>query len=117
MFNHPFQPNGASCLIAANSSAPSGVQLVGDTGTETIGRRQYRVSNASNMTVYYATGTNASLAASAAIIPTNASVGGGHPLPAGATEVITMKTGLYWSAITATNFAGQVFTVTPGNGI
>jgi hypothetical protein len=112
----PFQPVGTASLIAANSTAPAGVRLAGDPTNETLGWRQYRIMNNGAQTAFYATGADATAAQNAAVIPTNATVGGAHPLPAGAVEVISLKTGLYWSAITATNTGASVF-ITPGTGI
>lgn len=115
MYNDPFVPIGTASLIAAATTAPNGSQLAGDPTNEPLGPRQYRLFNAGNTTIYYATGANASLAQAAAIVPTNASVGGGHPLPAGAIEVITMKSGLYWSGITVGSNCS--FFISPGRGV
>lgn len=111
----PFMPVGTASLVAAATTAPSGVQLIGDATTETIGSRQFRLHNAGNTTVYWATGANAALAQTAAIVPTNATIGGGHPSPAGSVEVVTMPVGLFWSGITVgTNCS---FFISPGQGI
>lgn len=111
----PFMPIGTASLIAAATTAPAGAQIAGDPTTEVLGTRQYRLHNAGNTTVYYATGANATLAQTAAIVPTNTTVGGGHPLPAGAIEVITMKVGQYWSGITVGSNCS--FFVSPGLGV
>lgn len=112
-----FIPVGATSLIAANFVGPSGVQLAGDTAAPPMTWRQYRVMNNGNQTVFYAYGANAALAASAAVIPTNASVGAGSfPLPAGGVEVITAPAGQYWSGTCAVNTPVSVF-VTPGRGL
>lgn len=111
----PFTPIGTASLIAAATTAPAGVQLIGDPTGEAMGTRQFRLFNAGNTTVYYATGANATLAQSAAIVPTNATVGGAHPLPAGAIEVITAPSGLYWSGITVGSNCS--FFISPGIGV
>jgi hypothetical protein len=111
----PFAPIGTASLIAASNVAPSGVQLAGDPTAETLGFRQYRLHNAGNATVWYAYGANATLAASAAVIPTNASVGGAHPIPAGAVEVITAPVAKYWSGITSA--VNCSLFISPGIGV
>ncbi len=112
----PFQFVGATALIAANAVAPSGVQVVGDTGTSTLEWKQYRIYNGSNQTAYVSTGLNAACAASSAVIPINATVGGSFPIPAGAIEVISAKSGLYWSAIVATNTNAAALFISVGKG-
>lgn len=114
--NSPFQFVGATALIAANAVAPSGVQIVGDTGVEVMGWKQYRIYNGSNQTVYIGTGANAATAATASVIPINATVGGAFPVPAGAIEVISAKPGQYWSAIVATNTNAAALFISVGKG-
>jgi hypothetical protein len=116
-FSTPFQPIGKTSAILANSTAPNGVLLVDDPTAGTMEWKQYKVCNPSNMTVFYTYAANANAAASAAVIPTNASVGAqSYPITAGATQIVTTRPGQYWSAITAANFGGQGFYVTPGVG-
>jgi len=113
----PFQPIGPTSKIAANATAPSGVQLAGDPTAEVMGWRQYRIQNNGAETVFYAYGANASAAQTNAAIPTNASVGANsYPIPAGAVEVITAKPSLYWSGITAGNTGVSLY-ITPGRGV
>lgn len=112
-----FQPLGSTAKIAANFVAPAGVQLVGDTSQAPMTWRQYRVMNDSNQTIFYAYGANASLAQSAAVIPTNSDVGAGSfPLPPGGVEVITAPAGRYWSGTCAVNTAVVLY-ITPGIGL
>jgi hypothetical protein len=115
----PFMSLGATSAVAANSTAPAGVQLSGDNTATSMTWRQYRAMNNSNMTVFYAYAANATLAQSAAVIPTNAGAGATatFPLAAGQVEIITAPAGQYWSGITAANFAGQGFFITPGIGL
>ncbi len=113
----PFQFVGATALIAANAVAPTGVQVVGDTATQTLEWKQYRIYNGSNQTVFIgASLTSAAAAASAAVIPTNATVGGGFPVPPGAIEVISARAGQFWSAIVATNTNAAALFVSVGKG-
>ncbi len=113
----PFIPVGPTSLVAMNTPAINGVTLAGDTVNDPLAFRQYRIYNAGNQTAFYSFASTNTGAASAAVIPTNASVGGNsYPLPPGAIEVITTKTGQYWSGITATNTAVNVY-ITPGKGV
>jgi hypothetical protein len=111
-------PIGPTSLIAANATAPSGVQLASDPTAATMEWVQYRIQNNGTQTAFYAFGSNATVAQTNAAIPTNASVGANsYPLPAGAVEVITAKPAQFWSAITASNFAGAAIFITPGRGV
>lgn len=108
---------GNTSKIAADTTAPSGVQLAGDTKAPDIqAEREYRVQNNGGETVFYAYGASAAAAQSAAVIPTNASVGAGsYPLSAGAIEVIRAPIGQFWSGITTVG-AVSLF-ITPGKGL
>ena len=114
---NPFLKVGTTSKVAADTTAPSGVQCAGDTKqVGTMDLRQYRVQNNSTETVFYAYGANATVAQTNAVIPTNATVGGNSmPLSAGAIEVISAPIGQYWSAITVT--AAAALYVTPGKGV
>lgn len=113
----PFLAVGSTALISANIVAPSGVQLVGDLPAPAITWRQYRIFNAGNQVAFCAYGANAALAASGAVIPTNASVGAGSiPVAVNTTEIITAPVGQYWSATVTANTPNTVF-ITPGRGM
>jgi len=116
-FVTPFMPIGPTSLIAANATAPAGVQLAGDPTAATMEWVQYRIQNNGAQTAFYSFGSNATVAQNNAVIPTNASVGGNcYPLPAGAVEVITAKPSQFWSGITSANTGASVF-ITPGRGV
>lgn len=112
----PFLAVGPTSKIAAASTAPAGVQLSGDTTATAATWRQYRLQNNGTETVFYAYGSNASVAQTNAAIPTNASVGANSfPLGVGAIEVVTAPVGRYWSAITAS--ANCSLYISPGVGL
>lgn len=111
----PFTPIGTASLIAAATTAPAGLRLAGDPTAEHLGVRQYRLHNAGNTTIYYAYAATNTAAQTAAIVPTNATVGGGHPLPAGAVEVITAPVAQFWSGITVGSNCS--FFISPGLGV
>jgi hypothetical protein len=112
----PFLPRGTTSKIAADTTAPAGLRLAGDTNTtDPMAFMQYRVANGGTETIYFFYASTNTAAQTGAVIPTNATVGGAHPLPAGAVEVITAPTGQFWSGITAT--AAQSLFITPGKGV
>jgi hypothetical protein len=116
--SQPFFANLSTSAIAANSTAPTAVQLLGDNTATALTWRQFRLMNNGAQTVYCAYGSNATVANTNAQIPTNATTGAfqSYPVPAGAVEVITAPVGQFWTGITASNFAGASFFITPGVG-
>jgi hypothetical protein len=122
MSTQPFEPTGRTICVEANATAPLGTQCVGDGMPATT----YRVTNDdANQTIFYAMSISppdgsANLAVesrSRALIPAKTSTGNyGVPLPVGAVEVIRGPANAYFSAITRTAAAANLF-VTPGEGM
>jgi hypothetical protein len=112
----PFKKIGITSAIAAATTAPTAVQLVGDNANSSYAVRSYRLCNPGNSTAYFAYGANASDANTQAVIPTNATVGGGSiPVLSNTVSIVSAEVGQYWTCITpSANFT--VF-ITPGIGI
>lgn len=111
MHEKPFSPRGKTVLIAAATTAPSGVQCQ-ETGT--AGGYQFRIHNAGTVTAYLAFGATGSEAQANAVIPTGTPQYG-IPLSAGIVEVLSFPVNCYFSAITASGTA-NIF-ITPGAGV
>ncbi len=111
---NPFMRLGPSFLVAANTTAPAGVQVqcCGNQNTNV-----FRLFNDSNQTVYYGYANTAQGAKDASVIPVaagNLSMG----IPSLTVQVI--RTGIstpqvFFSGITA-NATQANLTVTPGEG-
>ncbi len=111
-----FEPLGPTVLVAADSTAPTGVATV-TTGSSVKPICQFRVCNNGTVTVFYAYSTTAALAAAAAVIPTGSgsNAKASYALPAGGVEVITAPRDSFWSGITAAGTASLF--VTPCVGV
>jgi hypothetical protein len=112
MYEKPFSPRGKTVIVAAATTAPTGIQ-VGEIGT--VGGYQFRIHNAGTVTAYIAFGASAADAQTNAVIPTAGTPQYGIPLPAGIVEVLSFPIGSYLSAITASGTA-DIF-VTQGAGV
>ena len=72
-----FAPLGETVVVAATTSAPTGVQALVSSRLDAQGTGQYRITNASSLTVFLGVGTTAALATANAVAPT-----AGDPSPA-----------------------------------
>lgn len=107
-----FLPLGPSVTIAANSPAPTGVQVpVSGVYTD---QGQYRVVNSGTVIVHLGYGPTAAAAQSAAVASTAGSPTNAIPILAGAVEVFRLPAGMFFSAIAAS--ATSVY-MTPGQGL
>lgn len=113
--SRPFNPCGPTIKVAADSTAPAGVQASLSGARD---KRQFRVHNAGAKTAWYAFGTSGADAQAKAVIPTGGGAGAkdSYPLPAGAIEVISAPEGSFWSGITATAGSADLY-ITPGEGV
>lgn len=109
-------PLGPSYLVAANATAPNGVQILSCANQSMTGLRLFNSDNAN--IVYYGLGASAAEAKANATVPTaagNMSVG----LPPLAVEVIRTKLPVpqvFVSGITTVSVQANLM-VTPGDGI
>ena len=113
---NPFMPQGKSFLIAANSVAPSAVQITAyspDIKTNTV-----RVQNAdANQIIYWGVGPTAEAALANAVIPTS---GGNSSLGASPLLIevlrLNVQTPFWVTGITASATQANLI-VTPGDGV
>lgn len=109
-----FNPYGPTILVAAATSAPTGLQAASSGAPQS---EQYRVYNAGSTTVFIAFGVDASSAQSNAVIPTGASSNAknSYPIAPGIPEIFTAPKNCFWSAIMASGTASIY--ITPGMGL
>lgn len=115
----PFEPTGRTICVEANATAPLGTQVVGDGAQAT----SYRVTNDdANQTIFYAfsipgESNQPQSARDRAKIPVAGGNGNyGIPLPVGAVEVIRAPANAFFSGITRSSSAANLF-ITPGEGM
>lgn len=106
----PFNVNGNTILVPADTVAPAGVQADGQPNAN-----QFRIFNGGTVTAFLGIGVNAAAATAAAVIPVAGTPAAGIPIPAGIVEVISAPPDAYFSAITASGTASVY--VTPGEGL
>jgi len=111
MYTKAFSPTGKTILVAAATTAPTGVAAP-ESGTKD--GFQFRIHNAGTVTAYLSFGATAQAAQDNAVIPTATSQFS-IPIPANIVEVLSFPVGSYFSAITASGTA-SVF-ITPGKGV
>lgn len=108
-----FQPQGNTYVIAGNSTAPAGVQILPDGDVKST---WYRLFNPDSATAFYAFGNSANAAKNNAVVPTSGAGNQTHAmgLPPLAIEVVCASPGAFVSAITSSGNAN--IQVTPGEG-
>lgn len=107
-----FNPQGETIAVAADTSAPSGVQAATRQSTGQSG--QYRIINAGTSTVFLGVGSSAAAAQANAVAPI-----AGNPSPAivlvpGAVEIFSFGEGAFFSGLAA---AATTVYITPGSGV
>ena len=107
-FADAFNPQGNTITFLAATSAPSPVQVLGDSTSAP----QYRVVNAGSSLVFLGYGRSAAQATAAAIVV--ATSGAAMPLLPGTVEVFTIIPNTWFTGITASG-TSQVY-ITPGLG-
>lgn len=115
--DYTFQPSGKTVAFTANTTAPTGVQASPTVTARPWKTSQYRIHNATSVTVFLAFGATAALATANAVIPTGTGANSkdAYPLIAGGIEVFSAPQDTFWSGITASS-SGAVY-VTPGEGL
>lgn len=114
MFNDvtAFFPNGATVVIASNTTAPTAAQILPTFTAVTPPTNQYRVVNSGTVTAFLGVGATAAIAtANAAAVTTT---GNGIPLISGTVEVFNFPP---TSFFTATSASSTTLYITPGQGI
>jgi hypothetical protein len=110
-----FTPLGDTVVLAANTTAPTGIQAPTNNVNDKRSVGAYRVFNSGSETVYISFAPTAAQATTEAVIPTAGNAQAVIPVSAGATEVLRLGDDPFLSGITSTG-AATVF-VTPGKGI
>jgi hypothetical protein len=106
-----FNPQGNTVVVAADSTAPTGVQAPAGTVNP---RGQYRVVNAGNVTVHLGVGATAAAAQANAVAATAGNPAAGVPMVPGAVEILRFNAEAYFSGYSAS--AATVY-ITPGEGL
>ena len=109
-----FAPLGETVVVAATTSAPTGVQALVSSRLDAQGTGQYRITNASALTVFLGVGTTAALATANAVAPVS-----GNPSPAivlvpGAVEILRFARTSYFSGLAS---AAATVYIVQGEGI
>ena len=106
-----FNPQGDTVVVAAASTAPTGVQAPAGTVNP---RGQYRIVNAGNVTVHLGVGATAAAAQANAVAAAAGVPAAGIPLVPGAVEILRFSAEAYFSGYSAS--AATVY-ITPGEGL
>jgi len=109
-----FSPLGETIVVAADATAPAGIQAIVYTKFDPQNAGQYRLVNAGTNTVFLGTGTSAAEATANAVAPI-----AGNPSPAiallpGAIEILRFNKDTYFSGLAA---AATTVYITPGQGL
>jgi hypothetical protein len=109
-----FSPLGETIVVAADATAPAGIQATVYAKFDPQNAGQYRFVNAGTNTVFLGTGTSAAEATANAVAPI-----AGNPSPAivllpGAIEILRFNKDTYFSGLAA---AATTVYITPGQGL
>jgi len=109
-----FSPLGETIVVAADATAPAGIQATVYAKFDPQNAGQYRFVNAGTNTVFLGTGASAAEATANAVAPI-----AGNPSPAivllpGAIEILRFNQSTYFSGLAA---AATTIYITPGQGI
>ena len=109
-----FSPLGETIVVAANATAPAGIQAPVYQKFDPQNAGQFRFVNAGTNTVFLGTGASAAEATANAVAPV-----AGNPSPAvvllpGAVEIIRFNKDTFFSGLAA---AANTVYVTPGQGL
>jgi hypothetical protein len=109
-----FNPIGNTVVVAAASTAPTGVQAPVFAKFNPQAAGQYRFVNAGSNTVFLGTGATAALAQAAAVAPTAGSPTAAIVLLPGAIEILRFNKDTFFSGLAS---GATTIYVTPGQGI
>lgn len=110
-----FYPLGKTIKVAADTTAPIGVQALADSGQKA---EQYQIANLGASAVRVGWGTSAVLAQTNAAVPTGTGDDATYAiwLPPGAILILSRPDQTYWSALSVAGSHTGV-EITPGRGI
>jgi hypothetical protein len=109
-----FTPLGKTVVVAATTSAPTGVQAPVAEKFNPQNAGQYRIVNAGTNTVFLGTGPTEALAQAAAVAPVAGTPSDAIVLVPGAVEILRFNRDTFFSGLAAS--ATTVY-VTPGQGL
>lgn len=109
-----FNPQGNTVVVAADSTAPTGVQVpVGTRYADSLAG-QFRVVNAGAVTVHLGVGATAAAAQANAVAAAAGVPAAGIPMVPGAVEILRFSSTAYFSGYSA---AAATVYITPGEGL
>jgi hypothetical protein len=109
-----FTPLGKTVVVAAASTAPTGVQAPVYEKFNPQNAGQYRFVNAGTNTVFLGTGPTAALAQAAAVAPVAGTPSDAIVILPGAIEILRFNKDTFFSGLAA---AANTVYVTPGQGL
>jgi hypothetical protein len=109
-----FNPQGNTVVVAANATAPDGVQVPVNVKFNAQDTGQIRIVNAGINLVHLGVGTTAASAKANAVAAAAGVPAAGVPLVPGAVEIIRFPIGSYFSGLAS---AATTVYMTPGEGI
>ena len=109
-----FAPLGETVVVAAASSAPTGVQALVTSRNDAASTGQYRIVNSSSNTVFLGVGSTAAIATANAVAPTAGSPTAAIVLVPGAIEILRFGRESFFSGLASS--ASTVYIV-QGEGI
>ena len=109
-----FAPLGKTIVVAATTSAPTGIQAPVFEKFDPQNAGQYRFINAGTTTVFLGTAMGAAEATAAAVAPTAGNPTGAIVLVPGAVEILRFNANTYFSGLSS---AAATVYITPGQGL
>lgn len=109
-----FSPLGNTIVVAATTSAPTGIQAPVYTKFDPQNVGQYRFVNAGTTTVFLGTGDSAAKAAAAAVAPVAGTPSAAIVLLPGAIEILRFNKDTFFSGLAS---AATTVYITPGQGL
>ena len=114
MSNIPFNPQGKTVVVAADGTAPTGVQAPVSEKFNIQNAGQYRFVNAGSNTVFLGTGASAAEATANAVAPVAGNPSTAVVLVPGAVEILRFNKDTYFSGLAS---GATTVYVTPGEGL
>jgi hypothetical protein len=109
-----FTPLGKTIVVAATTSAPTGIQAPVYPKFDPQNAGQYRFINAGTVTVFLGTGTSAAEATANAVAPVAGTPSDAIVLVPGAVEILRFNQSTYFSGLSS---AAATVYITPGQGL
>jgi len=109
-----FTPLGKTTVVAATTTAPTGVQAPVTEKFNPQNAGQYRIVNAGTNIVFLGTGPTAALAQAAAVAPVAGTPSDAIVLLPGAIEVLRFNRDTFFSGLSS---AANTVYITPGQGL